>query len=176
MERRSALKHLIFYTAGVALLPKLLVETASAGEIQVDLKLDLNGQRLLAEVAEAIIPESNTPGAKGLNVHLFVMKMIADCYDEKARQRFLTGLNLVDEASQKKNSRKFMQSSKAERQALLTSIQNKDGHQPDLVYFFSLMKALTLQGYLNSQYVMTNLTKYELIPARFNGYFPVKKV
>jgi hypothetical protein len=36
------------------------------------------------------------------------------------------------------------------------------------------MKQQTINGYMNSKYVMTNLVVWELIPGRYNGYFPVK--
>ncbi len=176
MERRVFIEKLVFYTAGVALLPKILTDTAVAGEIQLETRLTLAEQELLAEIAESIIPETDTPGAKALNVHLFVMKMIADCYDSNARERFETGLGLVDGASLAMHDKTFMSSTLSERHVLLSDIQNNRAtHRPDLVYFLSLMKSLTLRGYLNSQYVMTNLFKYELVPARFDGYFPVKK-
>jgi hypothetical protein len=31
-----------------------------------------------------------------------------------------------------------------------------------------------IQGFMNSKYVMTDLKQYELVPGRYNGYFPVK--
>src|SRR5690606_39819013 len=157
-----------------ALLQKYLIETASAGELTINLDLDLGKQKLLDEIADTIIPETDTPGAKKLNVHLFVMKMMSDCYEKNILKRFLSGLSQIDEASIAKNGKTFLKSSTTERKALLASIQKKEAHHPDVLYFFPLMKTLTLQGYLNCEYVMTNLTKYELVPARFNGYFPVQ--
>jgi hypothetical protein len=37
-----------------------------------------------------------------------------------------------------------------------------------------MAKALTINGYMTSKYVMTNITKYELVPGRYNGFAPVK--
>lgn len=50
---------------------------------------------LLADMAETIIPATDTPGAKALNVHQFIQKMIKDCYEPKAQQTLRTGPEVV---------------------------------------------------------------------------------
>jgi hypothetical protein len=39
------------------------------------------------------------------------------------------------------------------------------------------MRQRTIEGYLNSKYVMTNVIKYEFIPSRqYDGFYPVKNL
>lgn len=171
MKRRVVLKQLAFLTTGSLFLPSVIIQGCSAplksSEDTSEIEL------LLACVAETIIPETDTLGAKELNVHLFVMKMIDDCYDVHVQERFMKGLAQLNELCKRRYGERFENSSSTERLALLADIQNGEGDK-DAEYFLSLMKKLTIQGYLDSEYVMTNLIKYELVPARYNGYFPVK--
>lgn len=37
------------------------------------------------------------------------------------------------------------------------------------MYFFKILKRRTVQGYLNSEYVMKNKLIYELVPGRYDG-------
>lgn len=166
------LKQLVFLTAGSFFLPAVF--SKSGIKPLKDLNIDPETQALLASVADTIIPETDTPGAKELNIHLFVMKMIDDCYEKEVQERFFNGLVQLDKLNETRYGKSFESSSVSERLALLTDIQNKKVEDKDVLFFFPLIKKLTLDGYLNSEYVMINLIKYELIPARYNGYFPVQ--
>lgn len=127
---------------------------------------------LLADMAETIIPATDTPGAKALQVHQFVQKMVADCYDKPAQERLRKGLDSLDGQAQKSFGKPFAQGDTAQRTTLLTQL-SQDSNQKE---FYSLVKNLTIRGYMTSEYVMTNLTHYEFIPGRYHGCVPVKKV
>lgn len=126
---------------------------------------------LLGEMVETIIPATDTAGAKALNVHQFVLKMVADCYDKKAQQNLTNGLDSLDGLAQKAYGKPFAQGDTAQRTALLTQL-SKEADQKD---FYSLVKSLTIRGYMSSEYVMTNLTHYQFIPGHYYGCVPVKK-
>ncbi|MVM35185.1 gluconate 2-dehydrogenase subunit 3 family protein [Spirosoma sp. HMF4905] len=126
---------------------------------------------LLAEIVETIIPVTDTPGAKTLNVHQFVQKMVADCYPKTAQENLGKGLDTLNDLAQKSFSKPFAEGDTAQRTALLTQLsQSTDSAQKD---FYSLVKNLTIRGYMTSEYVMTNLTHYEFIPGRYHGCVPV---
>ncbi|MBL7698662.1 MAG: gluconate 2-dehydrogenase subunit 3 family protein, partial [Chitinophagaceae bacterium] len=60
-----------------------------------------------------------------------------------------------------------------QRQQLLNEIENGNNASGNLARFYDIMKDKTIQGYMNSKYVMTNLVVYELIPTTpYNGYAP----
>lgn len=126
----------------------------------------------LADVAETIIPKTDTPGAKELGVDRFVEKMLADCFDKKAQENFSAGLNLLDSISQSTFGKPFSGLDKKQKQHVLTGMSM---HQDPLQKnFFNTVKNLTVQGYSTSEYVMTNITNYELVPGRFHGCVPLK--
>jgi hypothetical protein len=175
MQRRLLIKNILLFTSAVVLTPSFVwgaekVLPAGGTSIAFD------AQGTLAAVVDTLIPKTDTPGAKDLNVHAFVWRMIKDCYPQNAQDRFLKGLTQLDGISQVRFQKVFMQCSKPERELLLKEISDKKTYTGEVLFFFPLMKSLTIQGYMNSEFVMTNLQKYELIPARYNGYFPVKSV
>ena len=42
--------------------------------------------------------------------------------------------------------------------------------------FYHTVKGLTVFGYTNSKYFMTQQVVYELVPGRYNAYYPVSKL
>lgn len=124
---------------------------------------------LLAELVETIIPTTDTPGAKELNVHQFVQKMVADCYPTTAQNTLQQGLDSLNNLADKSVGKPFADGSAEQRTTLLTQL----AQDPDQKGFYSLVKGLTIRGYMSSEYVMTNLTHYQFIPGHYYGCVPV---
>src|SRR4051812_25476834 len=53
---------------------------------------------ILAEIAETIIPKTDTPGAKEAKVEDFIVTMLNDCYKASDQQVVLDGLKKIDAA------------------------------------------------------------------------------
>jgi hypothetical protein len=130
-------------------------------------------ESLLAEVVGTIIPGTDTPGAKDLNVHIFVQKMVTDCYEKDVQQNLAKGLDTVEEMARKNHSNAFAACTEPQRIAILTSMEQSDIEEQKA--FFDLVKELTIFGYTTSEYVMTNLTEYTMIPGHYYGCVPVPK-
>ncbi|GAB3885378.1 gluconate 2-dehydrogenase subunit 3 family protein [Spirosoma agri] len=133
--------------------------------------LSSSQDELLANIAETIIPATDTPSAKELKVHQLIQKIVADCYDKPAQELFRNGLDAVDAQAQKTFGKPFREGDVAQRTALLT--QFSQSAEPAQKEFYSLVKGLTIRGYLNSEYVMTNLTHYQMVPGYYHGCVPV---
>jgi len=135
----------------------------------------------LNEIAETIIPKTSTPGAKDAKVVEFMTVIVKDCYEEKDQKSFLDGMKKIDEASQKKNSKSFMDSSPEQRKALLIDLDKeaKDFNakkKPDEQgHYFSAFKQLTLWGYFTSKPGATQALRYVAVPGRYEGCIPYKK-
>jgi len=173
MQRRAALKNLLIIAGGTVLLPSCVQQDKKASIPLDHLKLSADQEALFAEIADTIIPKTDTPGAKELGVHQFVLTMVDDCYEKDDQDNFMKGLNEINDLSKKEYDSSFIKCTPQQRQQLLTRI-DKQEIKGNVLGFFPLMKELTMQGYMKSQYVMSNLLVYELVPARFNGSFPVK--
>ena len=163
MERRLAIKQVLILAGGMALLPSCLRESGKASVQLKNLKVSLDEENLLAEISEMIIPKTDTPGAKELKLHLFVLKMLDDCYELKDQEVFMRGLAHVSSLAPA-----------ARKQFIIDANAKKPQLHEDGYNFFRMTKDRTIGGYLNSKYVMSKLVIWELVPGRYNGYFPVK--
>ena len=60
----------------------------------------------LDEIADTIIPATDSPGAKAAKVGAFMTVMVRDCYDRKDQKTFMEGMEKINDAA-KKNSIKY---------------------------------------------------------------------
>ncbi|TDE17180.1 gluconate 2-dehydrogenase subunit 3 family protein [Dyadobacter psychrotolerans] len=172
MKRRDLLKNLLL-TAGVLAADVTWSKSLqSAGSIK-GIFPRADDQKLIAEIMETFIPETATPGAKSLKLDHFAMRMIRDCYVQNDQNLFSKGLALVDQVALGLHNKNFISGSKSERELVLKNMQeSKEQMQLD---FIKIIKALTIVGYQNSEYVMTNIQHYNMNPGFFNGCVPVSK-
>ncbi|QEC51864.1 gluconate 2-dehydrogenase subunit 3-like protein [Anseongella ginsenosidimutans] len=174
MKRRTAIRQLVVVAGGLALLPSCLSGPGNAAIKLSNIILSGEQEKTLAEIAGTIIPATDTPGAKELGVHLFVLKMLDDCYEKDAQQKFIKGLGQADQVAKERFGASFTKCKPEQRQELISDIENKASLPAEIFDFYQIMKQKTLQGYLSSEYVMTKQLIYEMAPGRYNGYFPVK--
>ena len=172
MQRRNALKTVALSIGSAIILPSWANAWSTKSLQNQHFNNSFSQETLLAEIVETIIPKTDTPGAKELDIHKFTMKMIADCYDKKAQEVFAKGLISVDGIAKKDFSKLFVENDSKQRLAVLNSMLNSsESNDKD---FVRLVKNITIQGYLNSEYVMTNLRKFQFLPGTYHGCVPVK--
>lgn len=174
MERRLVIKQVLIMAGGLALLPSCLRESGKSTIALRNIDITLDQENVLADIAETIIPRTNTPGAKELKLHLYVLKMLDDCYEETDQQQFTAGLSQFNDLINEQYSKSFGKLSAQQQRNALLAVENGKTNSPELTSFYKIMKDRTIDGYLNSKYVMTKLIIWELVPGRYNGYFPVK--
>src|SRR5881396_2313747 len=105
MNRREAIKQVTAMLGGVALAgsSRLLtaVERAHAraatSRAQVG-SFTAQDVALLDEVADTILPETKTPGAKAAHVGAFMAVMVTDTYEDREQAVFRDGLRQLNEA------------------------------------------------------------------------------
>lgn len=194
MQRREALKLL----AGAAALP-LLSRDALALFQQVHDQLaslpalkTLNAHQdaTVTTIAEIIIPQTDTPGAKAARVNEFIDVVVTDWYDEQERSIFLKGLADVDAHSLDEFGRDFVDCSAKQQVQIVTELDEgltkiREGivpgtrrHirlRPEEKNFFYMMKQLTLIGYYTSEAGSEEELHYEIIPSRHAGCVTIEK-
>ncbi len=85
----------------------------------------------LDEIAETILPETKTPGAKAAKTGAFMALMVTDGYGPDEQRIFRDGMRALDEQSRKANGVAFMQATVAQRLALLTTLDQEQKAQAD---------------------------------------------
>ena len=172
MNRRQIVKGMAATMGGLLVLPAWASAWNTASLQGFQSKLSGLEEALLAEIVETIIPETDTPGAKKLEVHRFVEKIITDCYDQKSRTTFAKGLTRVASMATQSYSKPFLSCTPAQRLEVLTTMSKSA--DADEQNFIRLARSLTIRGYLSSEHVMTKLMGYEMAPGRYLGCVPVK--
>lgn len=173
MQRRSAIKSLSLAFGGLVSLP-----TWASGwtpdSIGHTNTLTAPDENLLAEIVETFIPETTTPGAKSLNVHQFILRMVRDCYGEPAQAALQQGLQKTDELAKQLHKQAFVNCDTTQRTDVLLNMANST--DPVTKQFANMVKNMTIRGYMNSEYVMTNITGYVMAPGYYHGCVPIATV
>src|SRR5690349_13329084 len=135
----------------------------------------------LDEIADTIIPTTTTPGAKAAAVGTFMTVMVKDCYEDKDQKIFIDGMKKLNEASNQKYGKEFVDATPEQRKELLVALDkeakdyNKNKKEGDPNHYFSLMKQLTLLGYFTSQIGCEQALRYKAVPGSYQGCVPYKK-
>jgi Gluconate 2-dehydrogenase subunit 3 len=79
----------------------------------------------LDEVADTILPETKTPGARAAKTGAFMALMVTDGYDAREQKIFRDGMQRIDDASRKMTGKGFVESTPAQRTALLTTLDQE---------------------------------------------------
>jgi len=143
-----------------------------------------NYKDLLSEMAETIIPRTNTPGAKDAQVGDFIYKMVNDCSDVKSQNKFLYGLQDVEAYCHSKYGQSFIKCSVAEREATLLHFEKKDKSYSGIMgkiqhkflgtSFFETLKTYTVMGYCTSIQGATQGLAYDLVPGTYEACIPLQ--
>jgi len=173
LKRREAIKQLFCITAGMAIIPSCMNDRRKSTILLSKITISGAEEDMLAELCETILPKSSTPGAKDISSHLFVLKMVDDCRKKEDQDKFLTGMKAFEEKCKSTAGKDFVGSTMDQRNAVLASIlAEKDEEESDLKYFFKTVKGLTIQSYTASEFFMTKVQVYELVPGRYHGCVP----
>lgn len=150
------------------------VSAGSTLPISSDLRL------LLEQVVDTILPKDSSPGALELKVPDFVVTMATDCMEEKDQKDFLQGLSSLNAYVKAQHGKPFTELNQTEREGVLREIlkanKNPEGSKVDvrvLKAFISRTKSLTVEGYMKSEYVMTQVFPYVQIPGPYQPSVPI---
>jgi len=115
--------------------------------------LDARQNETVIALTEAIIPATDTPGAKAALVNRFIDAVLEDA-DVRERKEFLKGLAWVDLRSQELFGSDFVAATPDQQTALLTiisSAKNRSSADQIGVEFFPAIKSMTVTGYYTSE-------------------------
>jgi gluconate 2-dehydrogenase gamma chain len=131
ITRREALRRTALLLGGAVSAPTLAGVLAGCGRDvgnggATGLRLLTPWQHaMVATIAEHIIPETDTPGARAAGVDRFIDEMLVVHYSAAERDRFLAGLAGVDTRTLRAGERGFLESTFSEQRAVLTAIDRE---------------------------------------------------
>jgi len=107
---------------------------------------------MVDELTELIIPtDDHSPGARAAACAAYIDFRLAEAFEDEPRTLWRDGLKAIDTASQSLNGHRFLESSDAERIAVLTKIAaaEREPKTPEEKFFVEL-KSRTVQAYYTS--------------------------
>jgi len=132
--------------------------------------LSADQAEMVATIAEHVLPETDTPGARAVGVHRFIDAMVAESYAAEERQQFLTGLEGVNDRARRVYGRAFLACTASDQLALLGELDRTADP------FFHSLKELTLVGYYTSEIGATRELHHVPVPGRYEGCAPLAQI
>lgn len=176
LTRREAIRRVSALLGGAALIGQAAwLSGCATGQRTAREIFSAADVTLLDEIADTILPETKTPGAKAAKVGPFIALMVRDTYDPREQRLFLDGLKALERESNAQNGVGFMASSPEQRVALLERLDREaqtymreNPAAGDRPHYFRMIKELTLLGYFTSEIGYTQAMRYAETPGRFD--------
>lgn len=134
---------------------------------------------LISELAEMIIPKTDTAGAKEAGVGEFIIMMIKECTDRSSQNKFLSGLQDLENYCQLHFDNSFLNCYPHQRHRALKSGEEDATLLPGILgkaqqkflgkAFFTTLKEYTVTGYCTSMLGATQALTYDYIPGSYQG-------
>jgi hypothetical protein len=134
MDRREAIRRVSVLLGGATLVggDALLAGCGRERPVAVPYgSFSVEDIEFLDEVAETILPETSTPGAKAALTGAFMALMVTDSYDEADREIFRAGMRTIDEISRSTNNVSFIEATAQQRLAVLEIIDREQKTHSD---------------------------------------------
>ncbi|MHA8069804.1 gluconate 2-dehydrogenase subunit 3 family protein [Aquirufa ecclesiirivi] len=187
LTRRDAISQIALMLGGAITAPTLMaMEAKHSGKTAFADSFSLSDtqRKIVAAVAEHIIPKTATPGAIDAGVPAFIELMLQDCYKLPEQRSFLKGVNDLDKAGflnqnasgqvamlklLESNTKELMSSYRLKQQKVGDNVDKETLEGNNGVPFWRLIKELTLFGYFTSEKGITSSFEYVTVPGKFEA-------
>ncbi len=174
-NKKNHFKAGFFITVGASLLPYCMNDKSKGfGNPARIFLIDSDQEKMIAAlVSGTILPTTETPGAREVSAHLFVLKMVDDCFRQKDQQQFLQGMSDFEKQVREKNGTSFERCDQKQQQTIVAALDASKSTDAQSC-FYRTVKRLTIQAYTSSEFFLTKVHIYKMIPGRFEGCVPLQ--
>lgn len=182
MNRRTAIKG-ILAVAGLGYASVIGVKYLIGYSNQDRGKLQAHAE-LIAELANVIIPPTQSPGAKDALVHKHIISYLEDCSSMKEYNNFINGLTDLQENCVSNYNTNFENCTAVQKNKIIEDLDNnsdsnglfsKISNKLQGRSFYDILKSLTIEGYCTSEMGATQHLVYTLIPGKYSAITPLSK-
>ena len=139
------------------------------GEADVPFRtLDAAQQALVADIAEAVIPETDTPGAKAVKVPEFIDLILTEWAGADEKTRFLAGLADIDSRA----GGRYLDLASPKKTELLEALDRSRDSRTGAGFAFRRLKSLTVYGYFTSKVVDEQVLRTQMYFPAYRGDVP----
>ncbi len=177
MKRRDALRSLALITGGLVLVPSCDFSKEDILAAYQNLQITPSLQQLLKDIAGTIIPTGSIKSAADIEVQDFILVMVNDCIDAEGQKSFMQGFQVFEDFSKNSGGSAFSKLDQAGREAVVKAalaIELPENTKPEdpqkaTKEFIGMAKRFTIQGFMMSEYIQTQVKPYSLIPGDYQG-------
>jgi len=171
LNRRSLLLGAVFLVGGAAALTRFTRQPAG---IDRESALTSDQFALLEQVADVIIPATDTPGAIDAGVPVFVRDLLEVWASPQTRAEITGVLDAIEKRSWAKHGASFLELPPERRLDLVREFDEEALSREDLPY--GRFKYLVLVGYYHSEIGATQELRFELVPGAWRSCLPLNEV
>ncbi|MGH7679750.1 MAG: gluconate 2-dehydrogenase subunit 3 family protein [Gemmatimonadaceae bacterium] len=124
ISRREAIQRVTAVLGGIALVGGSSLLTGCR-EPNTDEPFATEEVAYLDEIAETILPQTSTPGAKAAKTGAFMALMVTDSYSPADRKIFRDGMEQLDQRCRRENGASFMSATAQQRLSLLEKLDRE---------------------------------------------------
>jgi hypothetical protein len=173
VNRRIVLKQLAVISAVAVFAPSCSPSKGKAPKLFKNVAVTEDQEATLSSIADTLIPKTSTPGALELKVPEFMAKLIDDCQTKQDQEKWLAGMNKFFAEVKKKKGKSFTDLTAEERLKFLTDFESTKTEDEELNFFYRTTRSLAIRGYTSSEYFMTTVQNYNILPGAYKGCVPV---
>ena len=152
-------------SAAAWILPSCISDPKKVSIALNRLRISGDEEELLGNIADVVIPATDTPGARATGAHLFALVMVDDCMAKDDQEKYLKGMRSFDEAVKRATGKSFSGAAAEERLDILTAFEEKlETVGEETKTFYEKTRGYIIQGYTSSQYFLTKVKPYQLVP------------
>lgn len=183
MDRREAIKRTAWIMGGIVSAPAITaVLKGCTARPELGWKpvfLTEEQAAIISEIAEIIIPQTDTPGAKEAGVPGFIDLILKDVYKKEDQDKFIEGLKAFNGEADKEMGDSFLDLSPEDQTAFVKKKHDEaiqsDSKSADNRPFILAMKELTMLGFFTSEPGATLVLQYDPVPGAYKGCIPVSE-
>jgi gluconate 2-dehydrogenase gamma chain len=184
MDRREALKRTAMLMGGMVSAPAIMgVLKGCSAKPGVDWKpvfLNEDQASIVTQVAEIIIPRTDTPGAKDVGVPSFIDEMLHEVYSKEDQELFISGMKAFNEGAEKEYGEGFTDLDDEDQTAYVkkvhaAAVEGDRDAEAQKRPFILTMKELTMLGFFTSEPGATQVLQYVAVPGAYKGCIPLSE-
>jgi gluconate 2-dehydrogenase gamma chain len=178
LDRRQLLTYAIGLVGGGVALTALGGLTPGSAEAESGTYFSASRRALLDEVADLMIPATDTPGASGAGVPEYIDKMMARWASQDTKKAFDAVLDAIDAQAAAAHGKAFLALQADQRLGILTQYDaaNLTGDLRSMTGGYARFKELVMTAYYLSEIGATQELRLVEVPGPFRGDIPVSDV
>jgi Gluconate 2-dehydrogenase subunit 3 len=175
LDRRALIHNIVQGGLALSLMPGFAEAAwnaiAAEGAAAPPCILSAAQTRMIAIIADAILPRSDTPGATDVGVLPWIDLVVAEYFSDVRRAAFQADLTAIDDFALSTSGAPFTELQGEAQLAVIAGLDAACGAK-DLSFAqrgYGELKELVIYGYFTSKPVQQDILQVVVVPGRFDG-------